>query len=122
MRKLRAVVCATLLVMLLGCRQDEAFPTRVETLSGWAVIEPHNGMWEVDGDSVIGAWYWETQNIRVDTTRPVRVQWHTLYHETCHAAMDGAGLTAVRPYDDQEAICDAIASARVRERFGMEVP
>lgn len=44
-------------------------------------------------------------------------QWNVLFHELTHAALIDAGLHNMLKDKLHEAICDAIAIARMRERF-----
>jgi hypothetical protein len=53
----------------------------------------------------------------LETLSPL-VQWTTLFHETVHVAIYDTGLQNILSGKKQEAICDALATARVREQFG----
>lgn len=81
-------------------------PIRVERLAG--LMEQHNEY---------GHWRWHTRDIALDKTLAGRALWHTYYHELAHAAFDDAGMQFPTK-ELEEAACDAIATARVRERFG----
>lgn len=52
----------------------------------------------------------------VKTSRPH--QWRVYYHEWAHAALTDAGIDNALTEQIHEAICDALATARMRERFG----
>jgi len=41
-----------------------------------------------------------------------------LYHELTHAALDDSGLSQGMTDAMQESFCEAMATARMRERFG----
>jgi len=43
---------------------------------------------------------------------------HTYFHELAHAALMDSGVSHLLSDRVEEAVCDAIATARVRERFG----
>lgn len=43
------------------------------------------------------------------------MQWQTLFHEWVHVVLGDAGLHNVFPEEQQEVICDLIATARVAE-------
>ncbi len=60
----------------------------------------------------------ETRTISLDARAKPRQRWQTLYHELVHAAIIDAGLSNGLADSMHEAICDAIATARMRERFG----
>jgi hypothetical protein len=46
------------------------------------------------------------------------MRWHTYYHEWVHAALTDSGAWNEISEKKAEVLADAIASARVRERFG----
>lgn len=60
----------------------------------------------------------EARTITIDARAKPRQRWLTFFHELAHVALIDAGLN--NGINDQlhEAICDAIATARMRERFG----
>lgn len=58
------------------------------------------------------------RHIQIDRTIPLRHRWQVLFHELAHVALIDAGLDNGIEYRLHEAICDAIATARMRERFG----
>jgi hypothetical protein len=45
-------------------------------------------------------------------------QWRTLFHELTHVALDDSGLSNGMNDELVEAVCDAVATQRVREMFG----
>ena len=71
-----------------------------------------------DGDECWGMWDESIRTITLDKTATKRHQWRVLFHELCHVALDDAGLSNGMNDELVEAVCDAIASARMRERFG----
>ena len=75
----------------------------------------------IDSDSgteCIGEFRHETRTIAIAASLRGRQRWHTYYHELTHAAMSDSGLWNRMTEKQVEAVCDAIATARVRERFG----
>lgn len=65
-----------------------------------------------------GTWNEATRVIEIEKGAQPRHRWRVLYHELAHVALDDAGLSNGMPEELVEAICDATASARMRERFG----
>lgn len=70
-----------------------------------------------DADSY-GHWHELTRTVTINSTLPRWQQWVTLYHELAHVALSDCGMDEMMPSESLEAICDAIAMARFRERFG----
>lgn len=68
-------------------------------------------------NSEYGSWVWHLRRIHLDAGLTGRALWHTFYHEQAHAALDDAGIKFPTK-ELEEHVCDAIATARVRERFG----
>jgi Zn-dependent peptidase ImmA (M78 family) len=60
----------------------------------------------------------EARTITIDMRAKPRQRWLTFYHELVHVALIDAGLNNGIPDQLHEAICDAVATARMRERFG----
>ena len=65
-----------------------------------------------------GTWEAHTRTVEIDGGASLQHQWKTLFHEMAHAALDDAGACHLFTEKQQETICDAIATARMRERFG----
>ena len=107
-----------LLLLCIACAPPELPPpSRVETPVGTVRVVPAPGPLVIEGDTVLGAWLWDQQRIVIDTATSPRTVWHTYYHELCHVALDAAGVSNMVTGEKQEAVCDAIATARLRERF-----
>lgn len=85
-------------------------PIRVVVVRGYVTHE--------DGEECMGTYEHETRTIRVASRLRGRQRWHTFYHELIHAALTDSGLWNQLGKQKQEALCDALATARVRERFG----
>lgn len=47
-----------------------------------------------------------------------RQQWHTLFHEFTHLWLGESGLTNGLSHELEEAVCDAVSTGLMRERFG----
>lgn len=65
-----------------------------------------------------GTWQEATRTVEIEKSAQPRHRWRVFYHEMTHVALDDAGLSNGMPEELVEAICDAMASARMRERFG----
>ena len=71
-----------------------------------------------DGTECWGIWDDSTRTISLDKSANRRHQWRVLYHELAHVALGDAGLDNGIGDELVEAICDAVATQRMRERFG----
>jgi hypothetical protein len=73
---------------------------------------------KLEGVDVFGHWDESKREITVDPTSPPGQQWRTYYHEWAHVALADSGADEL--FQDQivELLCDAVATARMRERFG----
>jgi Zn-dependent peptidase ImmA (M78 family) len=76
------------------------------------------GQVRTDQSEAWGTWEPHTRTVEIDRSAPPAHQWRTLFHELAHVALDDAGLSNGMHDDLVEAVCDAIATARMRERFG----
>lgn len=65
-----------------------------------------------------GTWEPHTRTIELDSSAPLAHQWRTLFHELTHVGLDDAGLSNGMNDELVEAVCDAMATLRMRERFG----
>jgi Zn-dependent peptidase ImmA (M78 family) len=92
-------------------------PTRADALAGEVRIQLRRRT-NVDGKDAWGSWEENMRAIEIDTTATPRHQWHTLYHELAHAALADSGVEEILSDQIVEAVCDCIATARMRERFG----
>lgn len=63
-----------------------------------------------------GRWEWATRTVTLDASLTGRALWQVFYHELVHAALSDCGVQLTK--EQEEAVCDAIATARVREQFG----
>lgn len=56
--------------------------------------------------------------IEIDEAVDRQFQWHTLWHEWTHVALMDSGVAEILDTREEEAICEALATARMREMFG----
>lgn len=59
-----------------------------------------------------------TRHIQVLKSLRGDQRWMVFYHELAHAALWDSGAHNAVPGAAEEMVCDAIATARLRERFG----
>lgn len=94
-------------------------PDRIEAPGGAVTVtfkpagkvrDAHHEAW--------GTWEAHTRSVEIDKSAPPAHQWRTLFHELTHVALDDAGLSNGMPDELVEAVCDAVATQRMRERFG----
>ncbi len=71
-----------------------------------------------DGTVCNGLYDSERRHIRVDGDLPRAHQWRVFFHEMVHVALLDPGLDNGISEPLHEAICDALSTARMRERFG----
>lgn len=93
-------------------------PSSVMAPGGRITIEVHDKLTDEDGGHCWGLWLAPARVIRVEKQPSRAHMWATLYHDLVHAALDDSGLANLLTEAQQEGICDAIATARMRERFG----
>lgn len=60
----------------------------------------------------------ERRTITIDVKAEPSQRWRTFYHELTHVAVIDSGLANNLRDKIHEALCDAMATARMRERFG----
>lgn len=80
------------------------------------VFKPH--LKHGDGTECWGLWDISTRTIELLSTAPKRHQWRVLFHELTHAALDDSGISQGLTEQLEESLCEAVATARMRERFG----
>lgn len=69
---------------------------------------------QVDEAESRGEWDMETRVVKIAHSRNRMNEWATLFHELVHAAIADAELAGLTD-EAEEAICEAVARARVRE-------
>jgi len=95
-----------------------ALPLEVQGAGGPITIEVVGKCADEEGAHCWGLWKQAERRVVVERHKSDRHMWATLYHELVHAALDDAGLSHFLTTEQQEALADAIATARVREKFG----
>ena len=95
-----------------------ALPTTVEAPGGTITVILKPTLRHGDGTECWGMWDLAARTIEIATTGTKRHQWRTLFHELCHAALDDSGISQGMTEAMQETLCECIATARMRERFG----
>jgi hypothetical protein len=90
-------------------------PKTVTTMLGPVPVELVDKF--ADDDS-FGQWHRERRTIEILKGLSREIQWSTLFHEIVHTALDDSGVACVLTEPQQEAICECISTARMRERFG----
>jgi len=93
-------------------------PKSVMGLSGAITVEVVDSLKDDDGTPCWGLWSQIGRLVRIERSTDKRHEWAVLYHELIHAALDDSGVCNLLSDPHVEALCDAIAAARLRERFG----
>ena len=93
-------------------------PKTVVTIQGTVPVMLVAGLKDEDGEEAWGLWCRRHRTIEIELTLPPPMQWSAYFHELMHAALDDSGLANLLTDTQQEALCDASASARIRELFG----
>ena len=99
-------------------RKPPAFPVEVMGLGGPITVEIADKLTDEDGGHCWGLWMAPQRLVKIERHTSRDHMWATLYHELIHAALDDSGLSNMLTEPQQEALCDALATARIRERFG----
>jgi hypothetical protein len=71
-----------------------------------------------DGVECLGVFRHASRTIVISAQVKGRQRWHTFYHELTHSALTDSGPWNSLTEKQIEALCDAVATQRVRERFG----
>jgi hypothetical protein len=95
-----------------------ALPATVEAPGGTISVILKPTLRHGDGTECWGMWDLAARTIEIATTGTKRHQWRTLFHELTHAALDDSGISQGMTEAMQETLCECMATARVRERFG----
>lgn len=97
-----------------------AYPKLPETVfaSGGDVIIVLKPRIKHGTEELWGSWEESTRVVEIDSTASPRHQWRTFYHELTHVALTDSGADELLTDGTTEMICDAISTARMRERFG----
>ena len=65
-----------------------------------------------------GVWSELHREMRINKDHPRWQQWVSYFHEHTHVALSDSGVDEMLSKKQMEAVCDAVATARFRERFG----
>ena len=93
-------------------------PKTVMGIGGPVVIKHRTETVKVTDAEVWGSWDDSTRTIDIDTRVGMEHQWRVYYHEWMHACLADSGLENLFPDATVEALCDAVSTARMIERFG----
>jgi hypothetical protein len=93
-------------------------PKQVMGMAGPIAVEVCDKLTDEDGSHCLGLWIFRERRIKLERHANMQQVWATFYHELVHAALDDSGLSNLLTEPQQEALCDALANARIRERFG----
>ncbi len=95
-----------------------AIPASVEGAGGPIGIRKVKRARSDDGRACWGTWEPSTRTVELDRSASPQHQLRTLFHELTHAALDDAGVAYLLSEEGAETICEAIATARMRELRG----
>jgi len=97
-------------------------PDKVRTPLGWASVRIVPELADEEGTRLAGQADYTKGHINIAPDQSPRYALRTYYHELTHYALEAAGLGkhSLFTMKQVEAICDAIATARVIEDLGMD--
>lgn len=93
-------------------------PRFVEAPAGRVRVVQARKPRDSDGKVCWGTYDHAMRAIVIERALVLRQKWSVMYHEQAHVALYDAGVSNLLSEDLHEAVCDAFASARMRERFG----
>ena len=93
-------------------------PTKMMGAGGPITIKLRNTRVAAEDKEVWGTWDESQRVIELDTRGTMFHQWRVFFHELTHAMLADSGLENLFADNLVEAICDANATARMREKFG----
>jgi Zn-dependent peptidase ImmA (M78 family) len=97
-------------------------PTQVDAPSGIIQIEMRDDLdgkdAKPDDPDTMGQYDPLNRTIALRRKMPRRQQWHTLFHEYVHLWLNESGISNGLNGEFEEAVCDAISTGMMRERFG----
>lgn len=89
-------------------------PTSV-TSSGGPIRVNYETNLKVSGVKAWGCWDAGRRLITLARGARIETKWRILFHELTHAALDDSGISRVMTADVEEAICEAMSSARMAQ-------
>ena len=94
-------------------------PTKIQGMAGPITVQMRTARaTPTDDKDTWGTWDDSTRTIAVDVGARKEHQWRVYYHEAMHACLADSGIENMFADNIIETLCDAVASARMRERFG----
>lgn len=94
-------------------------PARVMCPSGWVPVRLVKGLTRGNAsEELLGLAEYRPRRISIEAGMTREQQWEVFYHELMHMTLYDSGLANLFSTKKKEAICDASALARMRERFG----
>jgi len=82
------------------------YPKEIPSLLGPVTVR----LQEQVGDEACGEFHHDTRTIKIKSTLPESVVWHTLYHEQMHLILNDSGVGQILTKKQEEAVCDAYAT------------
>ncbi len=93
-------------------------PSEIDAPAGRVIIELVENLGDTKDETVMGHFDMLTRTIRIKKKMARERQHFTLFHEKVHLWLADSGLQNGLNGDMEEAICDAVASGLMREKFG----
>ena len=93
-------------------------PKLVQQPGGPVTVALGKDLKDDGGSAASGHYANRERHITIDATEPRSFQWLIYFHELTHVALIDSGLAQSMNEDLQEVLCDAVATARFREKFG----
>lgn len=97
-------------------------PASVRAPGGRIPVTFKPGLRHPDGKECLGLWHENERELELDVAMAPKDAWRVYFHELTHVALTESGLANVLlPVINDEgidAICDAVATQRMAERFG----
>jgi hypothetical protein len=93
-------------------------PAVIQQPGGPVTIVLARNLTDDDGAAASGHYANRPRVISIDADEPRSFQWLVLFHELAHVAIMDAGIGHALTETSHEILADAIATARMRERFG----
>ncbi len=94
-------------------------PSRVMCAGGWVPVRLVRGLTRGNAnEELLGLAEYRPRRISIEASMTREQQWEVFYHELMHMTLYDSGLANLFKTKVKEAVCDAAAVARMRERFG----
>lgn len=102
----------------MTARYPKKLPTMVSAPGGDITVKTVEAPVKVGEADAWGFWDEQTRTIGISSEITGRTLWKVFFHELTHVAITDSGLDELISNEMHEALCEAIAVARMRERFG----